>query len=201
MRLPLHSAALAINMLQLNPAVVGDDVNVKENMERLTTLFEGFLDKVFSKQQKMPHSVTRLFLHTKNLIANQWEDEVVDAGRMLVRPSSTATLTLLLTRSQLGFFFLRFLCPVIIAPDRFDLSSTSPEPSARRGLVLISKLLQNLANGTEFDFSKEVFMCGFNEVLAKYRGNLEQFADEIVVWLSLSLPFLYCHFFVPVCRS
>ncbi len=73
-----------------------------------------------------------------------------------------------------GFIFLRFLCPAIIFPhqcgiDTSDLHASStrssdeeegstlkkPDARALRGLVLISKFLQNLANGTSFHAEHE----------------------------------------------
>lgn len=148
---------------EVNPAAADGDTDVKENTARISTLFEGFLDKIFGKNHRLPASISRLFLRTRELISTRFVDEQIDSGRMLI-----------------GFFFLRFLCPVIIAPDRFGLATASPDSKARRGLVIISKLLQNLANGTEFDYSKEVYMCEFNHVLSKYRTDLSRFAEELV---------------------
>lgn len=70
-----------------------------------------------------------------------------------------------------ALFFLRFLSPALLYPERFGFGPPSccriicshaltepPSPAARRGLVLISKLLQNVANGVEFG-AKESCMC------------------------------------------
>jgi hypothetical protein len=57
-----------------------------------------------------------------------------------------------------NFFFLRYMCPAIIAPDGAmpEFKQYAKGPNVRRTLVLISKTLQNLANGTRF--FKEPFM-------------------------------------------
>lgn len=52
--------------------------------------------------------------------------------------------------------FLRFLCPAIVAPDAFGVVKTAPSSAVRRTLVLMSKVVQNLANGTEH--AKEEYM-------------------------------------------
>ncbi len=45
-----------------------------------------------------------------------------------------------------GFFFLRFVCPSLVAPEGYGLSEQVPDTKARRSLILVSKILQNLAN-------------------------------------------------------
>jgi GTPase-activator protein for Ras-like GTPase len=55
-----------------------------------------------------------------------------------------------------GFLFLRFICPAVVTPHRYGLTKSAPSPKAGRTLVLISKLLQNLANGVEFDGTKGI---------------------------------------------
>ena len=49
----------------------------------------------------------------------------------------------------LGVFFLRFLCPSIVAPEAHHLLSTSPSEDQRKGLVLCARVLQKIANDTE----------------------------------------------------
>lgn len=66
-----------------------------------------------------------------------------------------------------GYFFLRFLCPALLAPEGFALVDdgilTQP---AKRALVLVSKVLQQLANGLSFGM-KETYMIPFNPFLAE----------------------------------
>jgi hypothetical protein len=47
-----------------------------------------------------------------------------------------------------GFFFLRFACPAITAPHAYGLLENPPNESSQRQLVLIGKVIQNLANMT-----------------------------------------------------
>jgi hypothetical protein len=47
-----------------------------------------------------------------------------------------------------GFFFLRFSCPAITAPHAYGLLENPPNENAQRQLVLIGKVIQNLANMT-----------------------------------------------------
>ena len=43
---------------------------------------------------------------------------------------------------------MRFLCPAIASPEIADLCKTSPSKSARVVLTIVSKVIQNMSNGT-----------------------------------------------------
>jgi hypothetical protein len=44
-----------------------------------------------------------------------------------------------------GFLFLRFICPALTAPHAYGLLQNPPNPVCQRQLVLIGKVIQNLA--------------------------------------------------------
>ena len=52
--------------------------------------------------------------------------------------------------NTLGLIFLRLICPAMCTPDAFKIVSQPVTPEQRRGLVLVAKPLQNLANGVDF---------------------------------------------------
>jgi hypothetical protein len=49
-----------------------------------------------------------------------------------------------------GFVFLRFFCPVIIAPESFGVVDEAVDKRYRRPLTLVCKVLQNLSNNVRF---------------------------------------------------
>lgn len=59
--------------------------------------------------------------------------------------------------------FLRFINPAIVSPQEMGIVSKQVPPSVKRGLMLMSKILQNIANHVEF--SKEQHMLPFNDFL------------------------------------
>lgn len=102
-----------------------------------------------------------------------------------------------------GFFFLRFVGPAIVSPDGFDVYEWSMffeffcfkiidqliiiilllkelAPEARRALVLISKVIQNLGNGVEFG-KKEEYMLPFNDLIIEKTPEVNAFFDELAV--------------------
>lgn len=74
-----------------------------------------------------------------------------------------------------GFLFLRFFAPAITAPDAFNLATGDVLDAAkRRSLILLAKLIQNLANGVEFG-TKEEHMIELNEFVKVNSGRIEEF--------------------------
>ena len=49
-----------------------------------------------------------------------------------------------------SFFFLRLVCPALLSPVQFGLAERYPTEKVGRSLMLIAKILQNLANLAEF---------------------------------------------------
>ncbi|RKP21597.1 Rho GTPase activation protein, partial [Rozella allomycis CSF55] len=77
-----------------------------------------------------------------------------------------------------GFIFLRFISPAITTPDVFGLVElNSINKSTRRGLVLIAKLIQNLANSSLL-VQKEEFIKGMNELLEMFKSPFDEFLDS-----------------------
>ena len=59
--------------------------------------------------------------------------------------------------------FLRFINPAIVSPYEMGIVDKQPSSQMKRGLMLVSKILQNIANHVEF--SKEQHMLPFNDFL------------------------------------
>ena len=77
-----------------------------------------------------------------------------------------------------GYIFLRLFCPALTSPVQFGLTKTKPNDQATRMLILISKALQNLANGIEFG-GKEKHMIQINELVTQNLEKVRQYFDTI----------------------
>ncbi|KAM7364589.1 neurofibromin 1 isoform 1-T1 [Cochliomyia hominivorax] len=62
--------------------------------------------------------------------------------------------------------FLRFINPAIVSPQELGIVGKQVPSSVKRGLMLMSKILQNIANHVEF--SKEQHMLCFNDFLREH---------------------------------
>jgi len=77
-----------------------------------------------------------------------------------------------------GFIFLRFFCPAISSPEAYGIVDEPPAANARRLLILITKVLQNLSNDVEFG-SKEPYMTKMNDFIIANRPKIAQFYGDM----------------------
>ena len=73
--------------------------------------------------------------------------------------------------------FLRFINPAIVSPCETGILERQPSPQVKRGLMLMSKILQNIANHVEF--SKEQHMLPFNNFLRQNFESARRFFIQI----------------------
>ena len=78
-----------------------------------------------------------------------------------------------------GFFFLRFVCPLITIPETKGLLNSAPSEAERRAYVLVGKVMQSLANGSTFG-DKELYMVTMNSFIEENT----KFINEILYVLS-----------------
>ncbi|TPX63672.1 hypothetical protein SpCBS45565_g06426 [Spizellomyces sp. 'palustris'] len=77
-----------------------------------------------------------------------------------------------------GFIFLRFFCPAILSPKLFGIMNDHPDASTARTLTLIAKILQNLANLSEFE-GKEPHMAPSNNWIATHVDAMKGFIEQV----------------------
>jgi len=77
-----------------------------------------------------------------------------------------------------GFYFLRFFCPIVISPDGFQIVGDNVQitTEVRRVLVLVSKVIQSIANEKEFS---EEYMQPFNQLVKEYREVTSYFCNTL----------------------
>ncbi|XP_050358342.1 neurofibromin-like isoform X3 [Nymphalis io] len=73
--------------------------------------------------------------------------------------------------------FLRYINPAIVSPQEMGIVNRPIPPHIKRGLLLMSKVLQNIANHMEF--SKEQHMLPFNDFLREHFEAGRKFFIEI----------------------
>jgi len=91
-----------------------------------------------------------------------------------------------------GFLFLRFFCPALVQPLQHGLGNVIAgleDPAVRRVLVLVTKVLQNLANKVQFG-SKELFMAPFNGFLEDNAPAVADYLDGFAVRPPTALPLM-----------
>lgn len=74
-----------------------------------------------------------------------------------------------------GFFFLRGFTPAVVSPEGFGVIDAI-DPTYRRPLVLVSKILQNISNAVDF---KEEYMFPLNDFVHEYIPLVTTFFDQL----------------------
>lgn len=97
-------------------------------------------------------------------------------------------MNLLLSRLSNLWTAFRFISPAVVTPEIIDIEVPKGEnsPTLRRGLMVIAKIIQNLANN--IFFGKEAHMIALNEFLGNNIANVTRFLSELHVRIPLFLP-------------
>eukprot|EP01122_Echinamoeba_exundans_P016376 TRINITY_DN826_c1_g1_i1.p1 TRINITY_DN826_c1_g1~~TRINITY_DN826_c1_g1_i1.p1 ORF type:complete len:1830 (+),score=264.46 TRINITY_DN826_c1_g1_i1:54-5543(+) len=77
-----------------------------------------------------------------------------------------------------AFFFLRFVCPAVMTPQVYGLLANPPAETSQRYFVLISKVLQNLANET-LPGDKEEYMAPMNGFVQENLDSLHKLIEDL----------------------
>ena len=129
------------------------DESVAKNTKILHQLTEELIDKILSSHEEIPRSLGILFAMIQDIVQQKY-------------PHVLSTMSG-------GFFFLRFLSPVALSPYANGLLDTEISASCRRTMILITKILQSISNGTAF--SKEEYMIPFNNLISSKQSALSNF--------------------------
>jgi len=139
---------------EVDPVRLGDGENVEENIFRLRATAQQILDKVLESLPQVPKSV-RLTLYRVSQLVSE------------LHPGHERRVTG-------SFLFLRFICPSLFHPSNAGLITEDVKLSAdaRRALILVVKLIQQLANDVKT--AKEEHMAPLNDF---YESNIERFNE------------------------
>ncbi|KAF9790049.1 hypothetical protein SFRURICE_002414 [Spodoptera frugiperda] len=128
---------------EVDPARLDPNQDIEMNRSNLIDLTKEVFDRIVGSAEKFPPQL-RSMCHC-----------LYQHGLKLVE---------FLVKQLLGtVLFLRFINPAIVSPQEMGIVNRPVPPHVKRGLMLMSKILQNIANHVEF--SKEQHMLPFNHFL------------------------------------
>jgi len=147
---------------EIDPGRADKGIDVKENLKKLLSISEEFLHHIFDSIAICPKFLRRVMYHAQNEISQKF-------------PEATGIVFGV-------FFFSRYLIPAIVSPSKYGLLVEPPSRDSQRGLILISKLLQNIANEIEFDdsSSNSQYKSELNSFIMEKRSSLLQFFDKLL---------------------
>ncbi|KAF9067659.1 hypothetical protein BDP27DRAFT_1225535 [Rhodocollybia butyracea] len=139
---------------ELDPTKAGEQ-NVSQNRRNIEFVAQSFLEIIGSSTSALPSMFREICVHIAATVYKRWPDAKFAA---------------------LGaFVFLRFISPAVVAPETIDLDP--PGDALRRGLKLIAKIIQNLANN--IFFGKEAHMMVLNDFLKDHIAHVTRYLSEL----------------------
>ncbi|XP_049852221.1 uncharacterized protein LOC126329980 [Schistocerca gregaria] len=145
---------------ELDPNRADPNTPLQENYMAIKSLASRFLDVILNSYEYLPSE----FLNLCNIIYRECLKRlnVPDLDQVVAS----------------GLIFLRFICPAITSPDSFNVLSVESS-KAYRTLLLVGKIIQNLANGT---FFKEPYMLELNQFLEENKKRFIAFIQILCVY-------------------
>ncbi|XP_052799724.1 neurofibromin-like isoform X3 [Mya arenaria] len=132
---------------EVDPARLETGENIEENKKNLMVITQKVFNAIVSSAHKFP-SKLRSMCHCLFHVVNQ----------RFQQSTGEAVWTVIGT-----VIFLRFINPAIVSPYESGIIDVEPTPKIKRGLTLMCKIMQNIAN--HLLFTKENHMRGFNDIL------------------------------------
>ncbi|OJT09503.1 Neurofibromin [Trametes pubescens] len=140
---------------ELDPSRVSKE-ELKQNKETVELITQKFLEIISSSIPALPSIIREICAHIAKSVNEVWPEAKFAA---------------------LGaFIFLRFISPAIVTPETVDVP-VPYDATVRRGLMVIAKIIQNLANNILF--GKEAHMVILNDFLKENIVTVTKFLSEI----------------------
>lgn len=154
--------------LEIDPKKVAEEVGssdtntiVQRRTQTLIYLVEQILKDVTSSIQHVPYGIRWICKQIRSLARRRYPD----------LPEANVC-------SLIGsFFFLRYINAAIVMPQTYTLTETLPSKQARRTLIMIAKILQNLVNSSSY--TKESFMDPMQPFLDSHKPSMMIFLQSL----------------------
>lgn len=147
---PHNQPSASIMSYEIDSSKLEEAGDIVTNQENLLKLTEQILNSILSSANDFPPQLNLMCTCLRRVLCKKY-------------PTPETYLKAVGT-----VIFLRFINPAIVSPYESGIVDKQPPARVMRGLMLVSKILQNIANNVEF--SKEEHMLPFNDFV---RANFE----------------------------
>ena len=128
---------------EVDPSRIEQHEQLEENRKNLRLLTQDVFQAIIDSSSQFPIQLTILCSCLFQVVQQRFPQHPLQAVSTVI--------------------FLRFLNPALVLPHEFGIVDAEPLPRIKRGLTLVSKILQNIANN--LIFTKEFHMRCFNDYL------------------------------------
>ncbi|CAF0862260.1 unnamed protein product [Didymodactylos carnosus] len=142
---------------EVDPSRIESQENVEENRKNLRLLTQDVFQAIITSTKMFPSQLRTLCYCLYQVVSQRFPQQPLQAVSTVI--------------------FLRFINPALVLPHEFGITEVEPLPRVKRGLTLISKILQNIANN--LNFTKEFHMRCFNDFLKSAFDTAMQFVMDI----------------------
>lgn len=146
--------------MEIDPHKMGDASDSAINTLELWLAAQKLFKCIINSERLMPTQIKHILMHIDAEVGERFSAQEQ-------------------FRALGGFLFLRMVCPALMAPQVFGLLDSPPHPVAQRQFILVSKVLQNLANDT-LPGAKEAYMEQLDSFIITNKASLEQFYQKLV---------------------
>ncbi len=154
--------------MEVDPTKIKDaNIDIDQNVFQLAAACQKIFSVIKTGSDKVPMEFRQIFQRISYSIMDKYGSD--DAVMKAVG----------------GLLFLRFITPALTAPHYYGLLPNPPNTVAQRQLVLIGKVLQNLANMTTLG-AKEQFMTNFEDFMQR---NIPKIKQLYAALLNPATPF------------
>jgi len=175
LKVPLNTVLNDPESCEIDPAKLTDASNRLANQDRLVKYIFMFWEGVFKSIKFLPNEMRALFRSTNEAVKSMRYDG----------PSAEFKATS-------GFFFLRYIVPAIMNPQRSGLIEKELNPNTQRNLILISKALQSFGNFIPIS-RKEDFMVPVINIIQKEKNQELKQLSKLLCELTSSSSEISAH--------
>jgi len=147
-------------VFEVDPTKMDDASEQSVNTLQLWLIAQKLLTSFMKTVHQLPREVQEVLRHVYHEVKEKFNEEAANKGIG-------------------GFLFLRYVCPALMAPHVYGLLKDAPHPTAQRQLILIAKVLQNLANDT-LPGKKEAYMEALNAFITSNQQPLKQYYRDLL---------------------
>jgi len=165
----------AKSSLEVDPMRI-DEGKAKKNLAKIIQITKNFLAHFFQSYHSFPDKFDQVLFTLYSLLT---ETEGARKSHLGLGYSEDAL------RLFGGFLLLRFICPPIVSPQKYGIIKEKENtPFVQRALVVVSKIIQSIANQVEFDKEKEPYLINANSVVQESMPQMLGFLNNLMMKIS-----------------
>jgi len=147
-------------VMEVDPSKMEEAADEQVNTLQLWLIAQKLFVALTRSHGIVPREVKQVLRHVKNEVEEKFSEQAAH-------------------KAVGGFLFLRFLCPALMAPQVYGLLKDPPHSTTQRQLILVAKVMQNLANDT-LPGKKEGYMERLNDFITSNQQPMRQFYATLI---------------------